>query len=152
MCFYFTFEIIGSLHVCLCSRFRIRPLGTCTFHPRDSTDSITITAAALCKHSYIRWYAVVVRQLLDCPVPEGTEGEEKFSVFLSSLLRDHTCVPQALSRGVLELEERLVRDLEEYSLRSSPAPPQVCWLWVACSPAERGKEEKRGRGEIEVCY
>ncbi|CAM9555336.1 unnamed protein product, partial [Sphacelaria rigidula] len=52
------------------------------------------------------WYALVVRQLLNCPVPEGLEGEEEFSSFLSSLLSDHTGVPQALSRGVLELRER----------------------------------------------
>lgn len=93
---------------------RLAPTLALTYYVSSCNPAHTIAAAAvaLCQHAHTRWYVLVVRQLQDCPMPEGTEGEEKFSVFLSSLLRDHTCVPQALSRGVLELQERLVRNLE----------------------------------------
>lgn len=68
----------------------------------NQTEMLTLVACC-------RWYARIMRQLVEYPVPEGREGEEAFASFLSSLLMDHTCVPQALSRGVLELRERLVR-------------------------------------------
>ncbi|CAM9933725.1 unnamed protein product [Ectocarpus sp. 4 AP-2014] len=52
------------------------------------------------------WYARIMRELVECPVPGGPGDEQQFADFLSSLLMDHTCVPQALSRGVLELQEK----------------------------------------------
>lgn len=53
-----------------------------------------------------RWFARIMRELVECPVPDGPDGDAEFATFLSSLLKDHTCVPQALSRGVLELQEK----------------------------------------------
>lgn len=53
-----------------------------------------------------RWYARIMRELVECPVPDGPGEDQQFADFLSSLLMDHTYVPQALSRGVLELEEK----------------------------------------------
>ncbi|CAM9200874.1 unnamed protein product [Ectocarpus sp. 8 AP-2014] len=47
-----------------------------------------------------------MRELVECPVPDGPGDDQQFADFLSSLLMDHTCVPQALSRGVLELQEK----------------------------------------------
>ncbi|CAN0106434.1 unnamed protein product [Ectocarpus sp. 6 AP-2014] len=52
------------------------------------------------------WYARIMRELVECPVPDGPGDDQQFADFLSSLLMDHTCVPQALSRGVLELQEK----------------------------------------------
>ncbi|CAB1096941.1 unnamed protein product [Ectocarpus sp. CCAP 1310/34] len=52
------------------------------------------------------WYARIMRELVECPVPGGPGDDQQFADFLSSLLMDHTCVPQALSRGVLELQEK----------------------------------------------
>lgn len=53
-----------------------------------------------------RWYARIMRELVAYPVPDGASGDQDFAEFLSSLLMDHTCVPHALVRGVLELEEK----------------------------------------------
>lgn len=50
-----------------------------------------------------------MRQLVDYPAPGGAGEDERFADFLSSILMDQTCVPQALSRGVLELRERWVK-------------------------------------------
>lgn len=47
-----------------------------------------------------------MRELVAYPVPDGASGDQDFAEFLSSLLMDHTCVPHALVRGVLELEEK----------------------------------------------
>jgi len=47
-----------------------------------------------------------MRELVACPVPVTPGGDEEFAGFLSSLLTDHTCVPHALIRGVLEVEEK----------------------------------------------
>lgn len=53
-----------------------------------------------------RWYARITRELVAHPVPDGASGDQDFAEFLSSLLMDHTCVPHALVRGVMELEEK----------------------------------------------
>lgn len=69
---------------------------------------MTVHVAVLVAPSLRRWYARVMRQVVQHPWPDGQEGEEDFAVFLSSLLMDHAAVPQPLSRGVLELPERSV--------------------------------------------
>lgn len=53
-----------------------------------------------------RWYARIMRELVAYPVPDGDTGDQDFAEFLEALLMDHTCVPHALVRGVLELEEK----------------------------------------------
>ncbi|CAM9437294.1 unnamed protein product [Choristocarpus tenellus] len=53
------------------------------------------------------WYARIMHSMQECPVPKGELGEARFTSFLASLVLDHTCIPQALSKGVLELSERV---------------------------------------------
>lgn len=51
------------------------------------------------------WYYDIVKNLVAIPAPATVEQEVRFGKILASLLLSHTTVPQALSRGVMELKQ-----------------------------------------------
>jgi pyruvate dehydrogenase kinase 2/3/4 len=49
------------------------------------------------------WYVRIVKQLANHPVPATVEQEEEFVALIAGLLLDHSAVPKALSRAMVDL-------------------------------------------------